>query len=203
MAVVRADLDDAASARPEARSGRPTRPACARRTSNRYDGPAPRSPAAAQPGRRPAARPSPSSTAPAASARKWCIPGTPRRRTPTASPPARRARSPRPRVTAASRRSAPTARGRPSLCARRSRPSPGKPNAPRIAIVVGGLGIGATATNDAIASCRRGDARVRALWRRSRAPGRARARGAATRCCCRCRWSRSTIPTTIPARRRC
>ena len=24
-----------------------------------------------------------------------------------------------------------------------------------------------------------------------------------TKCCCRCRWSRSTIPTTIPARRRC
>ena len=33
-------------------------------------------------------------------------------------------------------------------------------------------------------------------WRRARA-------AKATRCCCRCRWSRSTIPTTIPARRRC
>jgi hypothetical protein len=34
--------------------------------------------------------------------------------------------------------------------ARAVKPIPGKPNAPRIAIVVGGLGIGTTATNDAI-----------------------------------------------------
>ena len=34
--------------------------------------------------------------------------------------------------------------------ARPVKPIPGKPNAPRIAIVVGGLGIGASGTNDAI-----------------------------------------------------
>jgi hypothetical protein len=40
---------------------------------------------------------------------------------------------------------------RPSeVFARPVKPIPGKPNAPRIAIVVGGLGIGASATNDAI-----------------------------------------------------
>ena len=48
-----------------------------------------------------------------------------------------------------------------------------------------------------------GDLRVRALRRRRRAPGRRARAPTATRCCCRRRWSRSTIPTTIPARRRC
>ena len=52
-------------------------------------------------------------------------------------------------------------------------------------------------------AARRGDARLHALWLRSRQAGRAGPRRSATRCCCRCRWSRSTIPTTIPARRRC
>ena len=45
--------------------------------------------------------------------------------------------------------------------------------------------------------------RVRALRRRPRAAGDAARAPRATRCCCRRRWSRSTIPTTIPARRRC
>ena len=47
-----------------------------------------------------------------------------------------------------------------------------------------------------------GDLRAGALRRRSRKAGGTRA-AKITRCCCRCRWSRSTIPTTIPARRRC
>ena len=94
---------------------------------------------------------------------------------------------------------------RPSeVFARPVKPIPGKPNAPRIAIVVGGLGIGANVTNDAIRKLPgRGDARIRGLRRRSRAPGRAVRAPAAMKCCCRSRWSRSIIPTTIPARRPC
>ena len=49
----------------------------------------------------------------------------------------------------------------------------------------------------------RGDARFRALRRRPRQSRRPRPRDATTKCCCRRRWSRSIIPTTIPARRRC
>ena len=73
----------------------------------------------------------------------------------------------------------------------------------RIALLVTGLGISPSATAGAIAqpSARR-DPRLRALRRRSR-QDRGGARGArATRSCSRCRWSRSTIRTTIPGRTR-
>ena len=90
------------------------------------------------------------------------------------------------------------------LCPRRPRRLPAKPDAPRIAIVVGGLGISASGTADALGKLPgAGDAsRSRPTAPISSARRRARA-AKATRCCCRCRWSRSTIPTTIPARRRC
>ena len=107
--------------------------------------------------------------------------------------------------TAPSRRSRRTARAPfdalrpPARAAGRTRS-----DAPRIAVIVGGLGISASGTADALAKLPAPvTLALRALWHRSRAAGRARARAKATKCCCRCRWSRSTIPTTIPARRRC
>ena len=150
--------------------------------------------------RRPPPRPSPSSTATPASAGS----GRSRlgqRHTPDASRSTRN--SSKCRATAPFRRSPPTARGRPMPSPSPAKALPGKPNAPRIAIVVGGLGISASATADAIAklpgavtlaSCPTAPTSRR--WRRAPAPG-------ATRFCCRCRWSRSIIRTTIPARKRC
>ena len=80
----------------------------------------------------------------------------------------------------------------------------GKTDAPRIAIIIGGLGISASGTADALSKLPAPvTLRVRALRRRSRTIWRTRARRKITKCCCRRRWSRSTIPTTIPARRRC
>ena len=52
-------------------------------------------------------------------------------------------------------------------------------------------------------AARPGDLRVRALWGRSRSSGGAGARRAGTSSCCRCRWSRSTIRTTIRDRKPC
>ena len=52
-------------------------------------------------------------------------------------------------------------------------------------------------------AARPGDACVHALRRRYRASGRRAPAARATRCCCRFRWSRTTIPTTIRVRRRC
>ena len=87
--------------------------------------------------------------------------------------------------------------------ARAVQPLPNRRNAPRIAIVVGGLGISANAT-------RRRSSKLPGPVTLAFAPYGADLERAATarapkatRCCCRCRWSRSTIPTTIPARRRC
>ena len=110
----------------------------------------------------------------------------------------------RPRVTARSRRSRPTARARPtSMRAPSSRRRP-QADGPRIAIVIGGLGISANATAEALAKLPgAGDLRVRALRHRSRALGHARARRRPRSAAAGRRWSRSTIPTTIPARRRC
>ena len=89
------------------------------------------------------------------------------------------------------------------LCPRRQA-GRGQADGPRIAIVIGGLGVSATATQPAHTKLPgAGDVRFRALRLRAR-PRWWRARATtATKCCCRCRWSRSTIPTTIPARRRC
>ena len=84
------------------------------------------------------------------------------------------------------------------------KPVPGKPDAPRVALIVGGLGVSASATVDAISKL---PGAVTLAFMpygdRRRSACRARARAPATRFCCRCRWSRSTIRTTIPARRRC
>jgi polysaccharide deacetylase 2 family uncharacterized protein YibQ len=77
------------------------------------------------------------------------------------------------------------------------KPVPGKPDAPRVALIVGGLGVSASISNDAI----------------SKLPGAVTLAfmpysydvdhlAGATRFCCRRRWSRSTIRTTIPARKR-
>ena len=74
---------------------------------------------------------------------------------------------------------------------------------PVVAIVVGGLGVGAAKTTDAIMKLPPAVtlaftpmAPIPASWRNGR--GRS-----ATRSCCRFRWNRSTIPTTIPGRRPC
>ena len=83
--------------------------------------------------------------------------------------------------------------------ARPVQPLPGKPDAPRVALIVG------RSRRQRQRHRRRdrqaagpGDARLRALWHRCRGVWpRARA-AAGTRFCCRCRWSRSTIRTTIP-----
>ena len=107
------------------------------------------------------------------------------------------------RATASFRRSAPMARARrmPMRC-RATMPT--TTDAPRIAIVVTGLGIGTKLTETAIAKLpRRGDACVRALQRRTSKRWREKRARPAMNCCCRFRWSRSIIPTTIPARRRC
>ena len=127
-------------------------------------------------------------------------PATPTRRAPLDQRAARDDRG-----TARSRRSRPTARGRPTLYAR---------------------AVQAAAGQDGRAAHRHRRRRARHQRQRHRrgashklpapvtlafAPYGAdletlvaqRARATATRCCCRRRWSRSTIPTTIPARRRC
>ena len=57
-------------------------------------------------------------------------------------------------VTAPSRRSRPTARGRSSLYAHPRKLPAGKTDAPRIAIIVGGLGISATGTAEPSRNCR-------------------------------------------------
>ena len=74
---------------------------------------------------------------------------------------------------------------------------------PVVAIVVSGLGVGAAKTTDAIMKLP--PAVTLAFTPYGSDPanwpsGRARS---ATRSCCRFRWSRSTIPTTIPDRRPC
>ena len=162
-----------------------------------------------RPERRPAAprrgarhaRPSPSSTAPPASARRCRSPARARSgRAPARAAPAR---SLAPRRHPEDRRR--TARGRP-----RPMPAPVKPLSRQA---------GRAAHRDRGRRPRRqratprnrrmtklpgaGDLRVRALRHRDRPHGGAARAPTATRCCCRCRWSRSTIPTTIPARRRC
>ena len=85
---------------------------------------------------------------------------------------------------------------------RRGRPGQGG-QMPVVAIVIGGLGVGAAKTADAIMNLP--PAVTLAFTPYGSDPpswpsGRARN---ATRFCCRFRWSRSTIPTTIPARRPC
>ena len=105
-------------------------------------------PAAAQrrrPPPRPAPRPSPSSTARPASARRCRS----RRRATRA----RRSSSAcsKARATARSRGSRPTAHGRPKSMPAPVKPLPASKDGPRIAIVVGGLGVGANVTQQAIA----------------------------------------------------
>ena len=79
----------------------------------------------------------------------------------------------------------------------------GKPDAPRIAIVITGLGVSGNVTQSAMSKLPGpvtfafGPTALKSIARlRKRGP-------TATKCCCRFRWSRSTIRTTIPARRRC
>ena len=151
----------------------------------------------------PAPRPSPSSTAAAASARRSCCRARPTR---TASESAgidarlveTSRHGPLPKVGPDG------ARPVGGLCAPGQGHLPASRTPPRVAIVISGLGIGAAGTSDALGKLPpAGDLRVRALWR-SISSGWSAARAAtATRCCCRCRWSRSTIRTTIRARRRC
>src|SRR4029453_10187842 len=70
---------------------------------------------------------------------------------------------------------------------------PNKKDSPLIAVVVGGLGISASGTADALANCPR---QLLSRWRLTApilknwpsAPGRS-----STNSCCRCRWSPSTI----------
>ena len=150
-----------------------------------------------------AARPSPSSTAPAASARtsssRASRASLRRRRRSTSGSlethPARRHPEDRAR----------TARGRSALYAHPRKLPAAKTDAPRIAIIVGGLGISATGTADALCeTAGAGDAsRFAPYGADLEQLAAARARAKSTKCCCRRRWSRSTIPTTIPARRRC
>ena len=94
--------------------------------------------------RRPTPRPSPSSTARPASARR----SRSRRRATSA----RRSSSAcwRPRATAPSRGSRPTARGRPKSTPAPSKPLQGRKDGPRIAIVIGGLGVSANVTQQAM-----------------------------------------------------
>ena len=75
---------------------------------------------------------------------------------------------------------------------------------PTVSIVVGGLGVGAAKTADAIMKLP--PAVTLAFTPYGSDPDQARrtrARCNAMRSCCRFRWSRSTIPTTTPARRPC
>ena len=78
-----------------------------------------------------------------------------------------------------------------------------KTDAPRIAIIVGGMGISATGTADALAKLPAPvtlaiapyGAKSRRLWRSARSR-------LTMKCCCRPRWSRSIFPTTTPDLRR-
>ena len=89
------------------------------------------------------------------------------------------------------------------LC-RRGRPRQGGQDAGASRIVVGGLGVGAAKTADAIMKLPAAVTLAFTPYGSDPAQaGRAGARRSVTRCCCRCRWSRSIIPTTIPGRRRC
>ena len=72
--------------------------------------------------------------------------------------------------------------------------------APRVALLVGGLGLKRERhPRRDRRTPGRGVAGLRALWRRDRAGCRRRRARAATKCCCSCRWSPSTIPPTIRA----
>ena len=150
---------------------------------------------------RPAPRPSPSSTARPASARRSPIPDVARATS------ARRSSSAcsKPRATAPSRASRPTAPGRPRSTPARWLRSPGTQGRPADRDrASAGSASAPTLTRQAIEKLPgAGDPRVHALRRRRRARRRPAPAPRATRCCCRRRWSRSTIPTTIPARRRC
>ena len=76
----------------------------------------------------------------------------------------------RPRATAPSRASRPTARARPRSMPAPRRRSRARKDGPRIAIVIGGLGVSANATRQAMAKLPgAGDLRVHALRRRRRA----------------------------------
>ena len=158
--------------------------------------------------RRPAPRPSPSSTAAAAESQNVVIPGNSQQfQQRRARRGAGRSRNCwKPRGMAPSRRSPPDGT-RAVDAIRASAQAAGQPqaDAPRIAIVIGGLGISAVGHRRCFRQAAgAGDASRFAPYGTDRREAGGRARAAnSTRCCCRSRWSRSTIPTTIPARRRC
>ena len=178
-------------------------PRCARRPAGRPQPlrrpRRPEQPAAPIAARTP--RPSPSSTARAASGRKSCCRARPTRTTSRGAHRSALARETR--ATARCRGSPRTARGRPRSMPARSRRSPASRTARASRIVIGGLGIGAAGTAERSASCRGPVTFAFAPYGGDleRLVGARAAK--AMRCCCRCRWSRSTIPTTIRARRRC
>ena len=82
------------------------------------------------------------------------------------------------------------------------KPLPGKPDAPRIALIVSGLGVSANATSAAISKLPGAVTLAFIPYGVDAAPA-ALARRQGHEICFRCRWSRSNIPTTIPARRLC
>ena len=69
----------------------------------------------------------------------------------------------------------------------------------RVAIVIGGLGVSQTGTSGDRQAAARGDAGLRLARQQHRPLDAGGAAGRATRSSCRCRSSRSTIPTSIPA----
>ncbi len=78
---------------------------------------------------------------------------------------------------------------------------PAKADLPRIALIVGGLGVSSSATADAIGKLPGVVTLGFVPYSNDVAAGGRATR--ATRFCCKCRWSRSITPTTIPDRRRC
>jgi uncharacterized protein len=89
------------------------------------------------------------------------------------------------------------------IYARPLQPSFDKVAGPRIAIVVGGLGIGGAGTFEALAKLPPPVTLAFAPYGTdlARWVGAPAAKG--TKCCCRFRWNRSTTPTTIPGRKPC
>ena len=83
------------------------------------------------------------------------------------------------------------------------KPLPGRPDAPRIALVIDGLGVSASATADAITKMPGAVTLAFMPYGSEVERFAARRTEGVTRSCCKCRWSPSTIPKTIPARRHC
>ena len=74
---------------------------------------------------------------------------------------------------------------------------------PVVSIVIGGLGVGAAKTTDAIMKLPGAVTLAFTPYGADPEKLAERAAPSATRSCCRSRWSPTTIRTTIPGRRRC